>query len=66
VINAVHSYLDEKTNTCFVVEEKTKKTILCAFISPNKNLEMLANEWLKDILDFIKNCAEYYSHEVIK
>lgn len=49
-----------------MIEEKAKKTILCAFISPNKNLEMLADEWQKDILDFIKNCAEYYSHEVIK
>jgi hypothetical protein len=27
---------------------------------------MLAQEWKKDILDFIKNCADSYSHEVIK
>ena len=66
-ISGLREYIQEKSNTCFEVEEKTKKTILCAFNSgANKNLQEMAQEWQKDILDFIKNCSDSYFREVIK
>lgn len=63
-VTGLRKYEHDKSNTCFEIEEGKKKTVLCAFVSNGVSLSDLAMEWQKDILDFIKNCASYYSHEL--
>jgi hypothetical protein len=63
-ITGLRKFTKESTNTCFTVEEGQRKTTLCAFVSPRKSLKDLAAEWQTDILDFIKNCAGFYSHDL--
>jgi hypothetical protein len=63
-ITGLRRFAKENTNTCFTVQEGHRKTTLCAFVSPRKSLKDLAVEWQNDILDFIKNCAEFYSHNL--
>jgi hypothetical protein len=63
-VTGLRKFENDKSNTCFEIEEGKKRTVLCAFVSPNKPLTELAKEWQSDMLDFIKNCANYYSHEL--
>jgi hypothetical protein len=63
-ITGLKPFEKDKSATCFEIESSTKKTILCTFVSGTKSLQTLAKEWMEDILDFIKNCANYYSHEL--
>lgn len=63
-VTGLRKFEQDKSNTCFEIEEGKKKSVFCAFVSPNKPLIDLAKEWQSDILDFIKNCENYYSHEL--
>jgi len=64
-ITGLRKYDKDETEACFEIEEKKRKTILCAFAgSSDKGVVELAREWQIDLLDFIKKCTDSYSPDL--
>ena len=64
-VTGLKKYEQDSSNACFKIEEKTRNTILCAFLPlTDKSLADLAKEWQVDILDFIKKCTSSYTQNL--